>query len=397
MLGDFSEKVFPLSINIAILVSMKTYKISDIKMRVLGRTVPVEADKPLTLFWAASALELNVKASEVHLLLSADYETSEPWVSVYINGSPLSRFMIEKGEPKWVCLARNLNPEKENLITIYKDTQPMTGEARHSLFIHEVGLSDSGEFCDLEPRQLKLEFVGDSITSGEGLAGGPDEMDWITQWFAGSGTYAARTARALNADFSVLSQCGWGICWGWDGDRNSRMPAYYEEVCGVAWGDYQKSLGAQNKWNFNDGSDFVVINLGTNDNGAFFQPPWKEKEFGDKYRLNLNADGTICTHDSHEIITGVKDFLKKVRHYNPKAIIIWCWGMIKLDLLPSLIQEAVDEYIEESNDLRVCTLEFDSMEEVEKCKEDKGSRGHPGPKTHIVAAERLSEFIKKLY
>jgi lysophospholipase L1-like esterase len=376
---------------------MKTYKVSDIeKKRVLGRTLPVEKDKALTLFWAASALEINVKSSEVYLLFSADYDNSEPWVSVYINGAPVSRFMVEKGQPRWVCLARNMNPENENLITVYKDTQPMTGEEKHSLFIHEVGLSDSGEFCELAPRKLKLEFIGDSITSGEGLAGSPNDMDWITQWFVGSSTYAAQTARALNADFSVISQCGWGLCWGWDGNRNSRIPPYYEQVCGVMWGESQEKLGAKKAWDFKGGSDFVIINLGTNDNGAFFQPPWQEAELKDKYRLNLNADGTVCTQDAKVINDGVRDFLKTVRKNNPNAVIIWCWGMIKLDLVPPLIQSAIEEYMEESGDQRVCTLELDSMEMVEKLAEDKGSRGHPGPKTHRLAAMKLSDFIAKL-
>ncbi len=376
---------------------MKTYKVSDIeKKRVLGRTLPVEKDKALTLFWAASALEINVKSSEVYLLFSADYDNSEPWVSVYINGAPVSRFMVEKGQPRWVCLARNMNPENENLITVYKDTQPMTGEEKHSLFIHEVGLSDSGEFCELAPRKLKLEFIGDSITSGEGLAGSPNDMDWITQWFVGSSTYAAQTARALNADFSVISQCGWGLCWGWDGNRNSRIPPYYEQVCGVMWGESQEKLGAKKAWDFKGGSDFVIINLGTNDNGAFFQPPWQEAEVKDKYRLNLNADGTVCTQDAKVINDGVRDFLKTVRKHNPDAVIIWCWGMIKLDLVPPLIQSAIEEYMEESGDQRVCTLELDSMEMVEKLAEDKGSRGHPGPKTHRLAAMKLSDFIAKL-
>jgi len=36
------------------------------------------------------------------------------------------------------------------------------------------------------------------------------------------------------------------------------------------------------------------------------------------------------------------------------------------------------------------------MSEVEITEEDKGSRGHPGPKTHKLAAEKLTKFIKAL-
>lgn len=376
---------------------MKEYKISDIqKKRILGRTAPLSQDKPLVLFWAASALEVRVRSSEVAVRLSADYDTSEPWVSVFVNGFFVSRFMVEKGEPRLYTVCRGLNPQNENLITIYKDTQPMTGEAHHSLFVHGVALCDDGVFCDVPPRKMRLEFVGDSITSGEGLAGSADEMDWIPQWFVASESYAAQVARNLDADFSCLSQCGWGLCWGWDGNRNNRIPPFYEQVCGVAWGEYQEALGAHAKFDFNGGCDFVVINLGTNDNSAFFQPPWREAELKDEYRLRLSADGSVCADDARVFINSAKDFLKVVRRNNPNAVIIWCWGMIPLDVIPPLIQTAVEDYMGETGDKRVCALELDSMDEVEKLADDKGSRGHPGPKTHRLAAQKICDLIRKL-
>ena len=374
---------------------MKSYKISEIEnKRILGRTVPHKKGKPLVLFWAASALELNVKSSEIHLLLSSNYDTHEPWISIYINGRVYSRFMVEKGDPKWFCVARNMNINNENIITIYKDTQAMPEDAMHSLFIHEIKISEKGSFCELKPKKLKIEFIGDSITSGEGLAGSPNDWDWIPQWFVGSNTYAAQLSRMLNTDFSVISESGWGICWGWDGNRNNKIPPYYEQVCGVNKSEYQKNLGSQALYDFNGGADYVIINLGTNDNGAFNQPPWQQEEFGDKYKLNLNEDGSVCEEERNIIIEAVKDFLKVIRKNNNKAIIIWCWGMVKLELVPPLIQYGVEEYKYESGDKNIYTIELDPMEDVEKIDEDKGSRGHPGFKTHKLAAEKLYYFIK---
>ncbi len=378
---------------------MKAYKLSEIKnKRILGRNVKNagQDENPLALFWAASALEINVKAKEVWALFSADYDTAEPWVSVYVNGSPLSRFMIEKGQPTWICLARGLNPQKENLISIYKDTQPMTAEAHHSLFIHQLGLDEDGIFCPVKERKLKLEIIGDSITSGEGLAGGPDEWEWIPQWFVGSKTYEAQLARRLDADFSVISQCGWGLCWAWDGNRKNKIPPYYDQVCGVMWGDYQEKLGAHQPYDFGSGSDFVIINLGTNDNGAFHQPAWKDPESGIEYKLNVDEKGNAGKEESLQIVTAAKDFLRVIRKNNPGAKIIWVWGMIKLDIVPSLIAQAVADYKAESGDNQVYTLELEAMEDLEKSDDDKGSRGHPGPLTHKKAAQKLYDFIKNV-
>ena len=374
---------------------MTSFKISKIENKhILGRTVPVEGDKPLVLFWAASGLELTVKSSDVYILISSNYSKNEPWISIYINGRAISRFMVEKDQTKWVCIAKNMNIKNENTITIYKDTQPMPDDSLHSLFIHEVKLSEGGIFCPPKKKQIKIEFVGDSTTSGEGLAGGPKDMVWIPQFFVGSLSYAVQMARKLNADFSVVSQSGWGICWGWDGNRNSKIPPFYEQICGVSRSDYQKSIGSQNQYDFKGGADYVIVKLGGNDDVAFNQPPWRESEFEDKYKLNLNEDSTVCEKESNIIINSVKDFLKIIRKNNPKAIIIWCWGMVKHLLVPPLIQYGVEEYIFESGDKNVYTLELDYMDEIETNEDDKGSRAHPGFKTHKIASEKLCDFIK---
>ena len=89
---------------------MTSFKISKIENKhILGRTVPVEGDKPLVLFWAASGLELTVKSSDVYILISSNYSKNEPWISIYINGRAISRFMVEKDQTKWVCIAKNMN------------------------------------------------------------------------------------------------------------------------------------------------------------------------------------------------------------------------------------------------------------------------------------------------
>ena len=41
-------------------------------------------------------------------------------------------------------------------------------------------------------------------------------------------------------------------------------------------------------------------------------------------------------------------------------------------------------------------LELESMDDIEKNPEDKGSRGHPGSLTHKKAAEKIYDFIKTL-
>ena len=362
---------------------MKNYSIKEIKnMRLLGRNIAggICKDNAVRLFWAASALEVNVKAREIWAEISCNYDVHEIWIAVEVNGAQITRFIAPK-RPTWICLARNLNPEKENLISIIKDTQPMPGDQLHELKITALRLDDAGEFCELKPRTCKIEFIGDSLTTGEGLAGKADEMDWITQWMCASKTYAVQLAKKLNADWSTISQCGWGLCWGWDGDVTSAIPLYYSQVCGVLNGDQQQAMGTCDAFNHNGGSDYVVLNLGTNDNSGF----------------SVHDDGKgVEGVAGQTIVAEAKRFLGEIRKNNPDAKIIWTWGMIPIDVVPALIQKGVQEYIKESGDKNVYPLELESMKKLEKCDEDKGSRGHPGFLTHKKAAERIFDFIKTL-
>lgn len=369
---------------------MKKYNLSEIPCRILGRNIEKAGknNQPLALFWGASALELNVNACEVWVKISADYDVNEPWLAVEVNGFQMSRFMVQKGEPYWVCVARKLNPQKDNLISLIKDTQPMPGDLKHSLMIHEVGLNDDGVFIPLKQRPLKIEFIGDSITSGEGLAGACDEMEWIPQWFCASKTYAVQTAHALNADWSAFSQCGWGLCWGWNGNTLTQMPLHYENVCSVAYGDYQDSLGAGDKWEFGEGSDIVVLNLGTNDDTGIDQVMFKDSK-GNEYKPDIED---CVDHFTFAVV----DFLKLIRKHNPKAIIVWTWGMLKLNFVSEYIQKGIELYQNETDDLLVYGLKLDSMDKLERSDADKGSRGHPGPLTHKAAARKITDFLQNL-
>ena len=363
---------------------MKKYSMKEIKnmMRLQGRNVAggIGDDGTVRLFWAGSALEMNVKATEVWALISSNYDFHEIWLAIEVNGYQTARFAAPR-KPTLICIAHNLNPEKVNFISIIKDTQPMPGDTKHELKIESVSLNDDGKFCEPAPRRCKIEFIGDSITSGEGLAGKPDEMDWITQWFCGSKTYAVQTAKLLNANWTSISQCGWGLSWGWDGDVTSNIPFYYDQVCGVLRGSTQMNNGSCNEYDFEGGSDFVVLNLGTNDNSGF--------HCNDDGKGIEGAAGKMIVYDT-------KHFLAQIRRYNPKAKIIWTWGMISIDIVPGLIKKGIDEYRKETGDAAVYTLELDSMEAVEKREEDKGSRGHPGLITHKKAAQKLVDFISKL-
>ena len=114
-------------------------------------------------------------------------------------------------------------------------------------------------------------------------------------------------------------------------------------------GEFHNQLGENQDYDFEDGSDFVVLNLGTNDNGAFFQPPWKDEKTGVEYKLELE-NGKISASDKEYIVQKAKDFLSLIRKHNKHAQIVWCYGMIKLNLIPECLKIAVTQWKKETGD-----------------------------------------------
>jgi hypothetical protein len=104
----------------------------------------------------------------------------------------------------------------------------------------------------------------------------------------------------------------------------------------------------------NGGADYVILNLGTNDNSGF-----KNHDDG------KGADGAA----GQTVITGAKRFLGLIRKYNPRAKIIWTWGMLSLDIVPALIQKGIDEYKKESGDKNVYALGGMNIDNIKMAKD----------------------------
>ena len=250
------------------------------QVRALGRHTGRD---PLTLFWTASGIELEFTGSELWVDLFADYEVVEPWVSVELNGAWVARFAVNPGKSR-VCLFRGMTPGKAKHVRLLKDVQAMHDDPAHLLQITGLEYAD-GEFLPLPEPVYRLEFVGDSITSGEGAIGAKPEEDWVGAFFSAENHYGRLTADALGAEYRCISQSGWGIVSGWDNDVRHILPPYYTRVCGVAMGQRNAALGAQQENDFAAWQpDAVIVNLGTNDTGAFDNPPWTDPATGKPWK-----------------------------------------------------------------------------------------------------------------
>ncbi len=372
------------------------YKIKDIPFfHVMGRNVKNagKTDNPLVLFWTASGIEVRLKTSEIWVDIESHYDLLEPWLSIRFNNKQIARFIVPEGR-HLICIMHGCSDKNANTIEVIKDTQAMAQEPRHSLQIHGFSVSEHTEFLPVQEKKFKFEFVGDSITTGEGLQGAQKEVEWIPAWLATDKNYARLFCQKYNADLHIVSQSGWGVVSAWDNNPRNIIPPYYDEICGVEQGSFFDKCGAHEKNDFTDWRpDAVIINLGTNDDAAFNNKAFEDSETGISYQLKKDEKGIPCKNDSEKFMKGVSDFIKHVRKCNPSSYILWVWGMCPI-MLGKYINIAVENYKKETGDKKTGVLELPSME-LEEDDDEKGSRFHPGPGTHKKAVSAIADYFSK--
>ena len=279
------------------------------QIRALGRHTGRD---PLLLFWTASGAELLFTGSELWFQLECDYTEIEPWVSIELNGAWIARQALTPGRNR-VCAFRGMTPGTPKRVRLLNDVQPMPQDPTHFLQLNAVEYA-GGEFLPLPEPRYRLEFVGNSITSGEGTLGARQEEDWIGAFFSAENTYARLTSDVLGAEYRIVSQSGWGIVCGWDNDPHHTLPPYYEQVCGVAEGAHNAALGAKLQNDFSAWQpDAVILNIGTNDESAFRNPAWLDPVTGKAYKLRTQPDGSCHPEDVRRLQDAACDFLTMLR------------------------------------------------------------------------------------
>ena len=180
-------------------------------------------------------------------------------------------------------VASGLKESVPHTIMIQKRTEALVGKGIFMGFILEKGRKLL--FPDKRPGR-RIEFIGNSITSGYGVEGKNHNCHFSPETENACMSYAAMAARALNADYSLVSYSGRGVVRNY-GDKNKTslnpMPALYDRTC---------FFDSTKKWNFKEWiPQVVVINLGTND---FSTQPYPDKKiFQDAYNKLINRVRTL--------------------------------------------------------------------------------------------------------
>ncbi len=334
-------------------------------IRLMGRMDPEQ--KPLALDWTGCGVEFRFRGTDAWARLEAPAASPVMWMIVLADGQPITRFPVEPGIRMYPLLL-GLEAEQERTVTLMKETQCMPDQPAATVLLHSLRID--GELVQLPCKDKRIEFIGDSLTSGEGALAARDNMEWVTPWFTARGNYSWYACEALNAERSILSQSGWGVCWDYQHTEGNNMSDAYEFTVGVLKGPEAEARGCLKPWNFSRWQpDIVCIRLMTNDNNGIIE------------RRSYDTD-------RETLIRGAMNLIRKVRKHNPQAKIVWI--LPGSDCRPELAAEAVGRMQEEG-----MTGLYD-FTVPDYGPEDMGARWHPNAEYNRRIGLLLADFLKSI-
>ncbi len=348
--------------------SQKTFLPTQEYVRVIGRTL--NANDSLWLVHSGTGCEFTFNGTAATVKIKPDSSfmnrNNQARVAIYVNGERVVDDMVDKMEKVYTVFESET--PAECTVRVIK-----LSESAYSTFgISAIDATCVGTIMPTQESGRLVEFVGDSITCGYGV----DDLDashhFSTTTEDATKTYAYKTAEKLGADYSLVSFSGYGIISGYSGDGKKHgeqlVPDFYDKM-GNSWGTYLGNfIPQETAWDFSKQPDVVVINLGTNDNSYVKNDSTKKEEYTVAYVA----------------------FLKQIRQKNPDATIFATLGIMGAELYPC-VEDAVERYVTETGDTKVCTMKFDTQSMADGIAAD----WHPSEKTHEKAAEKLSQKIKE--
>lgn len=287
-------------------------------------------------------------------------------VAIYVDGERVIDDMLDEKEKTYTAFESD--SEKSVNVQIIK-----LSECAMSTFgIKPIKLGEGEKIEPAKAKDLKIEFIGDSITCGYGVDDPDKEHHFKTSTEDVTKAYAYKTAQALDADYSMVSISGYGIISGYtdSGKKPEQtIPQYYDKL-GFSYNKFADSLEVAGlEWNFdNYKPDIVVINLGTNDM-SYAKNELTQAEFEEGYI----------------------EFLKQVRSHNPDSYIFCTYGVMGNTLIRN-IKNVCDKYSEETGDNKVT---FFTLPMQDENKNGIVADWHPSEATHEICAQRAVKTIKE--
>ena len=317
----------------------------------------------------AASIRLRFHGTALDLRLSdsgTGTATSTNYYDVSLDGAAPIRLEAAAGDHTYP-LARGL-ADGEHTVEIVKrgESNGNTGKARLLGF----RIPEGARLLPVRQRPLRLEFVGDSITTGYGnevSTTRPDLFPFTTINSNANAAYGAVAARLLDAEYVAVAVSGRGVHRNWTDEPGELAPQFYDDTL--------PDDPAAPPWDFTRYvPQVVVVNLGTND----FSPPGPD-------------------HDAFR--SAYARFLERIRGRYPDALLLAVVGPMLTDAYPpgarawSTIQSDVASVVDGLTARGDANVRFLALTPQEA---PYGEDYHPTVATHERMAREVAAEIRRL-
>jgi lysophospholipase L1-like esterase len=333
--------------------AQKVVGFKDDHIRYTGR-IAYQGDAA-KLMWSGTMVQLSFTGTEVKVSLKD--ERGDNYFNIIIDGKVV--VLHPDAEKRSYTLATGLPLGTHNL-TIFKRTEWADG----STLLYGFEFNDGAQVNTLPAlKSRKIEFYGDSITSGYGVEdfdGGNNS--YLPPYKNNYLSYAGLTARHYDAQYSCISKSGIGVTVGY---TDMIMPELFDRL---------DPNDNKSRWDFSKFTpNVVVVNLFQNDASMMRQgdAPQFKARFGDQ-------------QPSEEFITeAYRKFIQSIRNKYPEAYIICALGNMDASKENLPWRGYVEKAVSRMND-KMVTSHFFAY---------KNTPGHPSVEEQQAMADDLIKYI----
>lgn len=335
-----------------------SFSAEDAYVKPLGRTLMRNGVRILS--HTCSGVEFSFRGTSADITLTSSFNSFKARAAVYVNGNIVTDTLLNNKEETFHVFESE--ETQDCVISVVK----LSESSYSDIGVKSISVNSEKGIAPTPEKKHRIEFIGDSITSGYGNEAADQYEDFSTANENGERSYAALTGKYFNAEYNILSWSGIGVYSSYtessEPDQSYIMPLIYGKTA---------VNESDEEWDFSVWQpDLIVINLGTNDNVWTKGIDERVDRFGSAYY----------------------DFIKQVRAANPNAYIICSLGVLGNDLFPE-IEKQVRSYSEDTGDDRIAAFEFDMQDGQ---ADGFGSGYHPSAKTHQKMADKLIPFISEV-
>ena len=328
-------------------------------LNLFGRTWYDEERQLMFFNYTASGFEVRFKGSTLTMVFYAtnhEDDTKFPIITVFTDGeeTETAPFFALNEENKTIEV-KDLAENVIHTVKVQKRSESVMSQSALK------SLSTDGVFIKpLQKLERKIEFFGDSVTCGYGNRGTTNES-FKTVIEDGLSTYAAIAARAVNAEYNVLSVSGYAVHKNiWNNPKNIPILFFETDTANTDLWNHQSYV-----------PNLVVINLGANDNTYILQGTTDRQQ-----RINEFKEKYV-------------QFIQSIRDKYMHVKILCCYGMMgESGTMATWIGEAAETAGMEN----LWVLELPKLNSIDGI----GTDGHPSGKTHERAAIVLQQKIQEI-